>query len=120
MGGPPTYLEELTCPCCIPALGEFSEVPPRGGSVPTLVERAGRAEIRPATDRTVLRPAGAAPARPGPARPGPAMVPRWARHRPAISPRSACGGPAVGPAGADWVLRQSLGYLPRRRIRIVA
>ena len=48
MRGPPTYLEELTCPCCIPALGEFSEVPPRGGSALTLVEPPGRAEIRPA------------------------------------------------------------------------
>ena len=28
--GHPAYLEELTCPCCIPALGEFGEVPPRG------------------------------------------------------------------------------------------
>ncbi len=28
--GHPAYLEEPTCPCCIPALGEFSEVPPRG------------------------------------------------------------------------------------------
>ena len=31
--GHPTYLEELSYPCCIPALGEFGEVPPRG--VPT-------------------------------------------------------------------------------------
>ena len=29
--GPPAHLEEPTCPCCIPALGEFGEVPPRGG-----------------------------------------------------------------------------------------
>ena len=28
--GHPAYLEELTYPCCIPALGEFGEVPPRG------------------------------------------------------------------------------------------
>ena len=28
--GHPAYLEEPTCPCCIPALGEFSGVPPRG------------------------------------------------------------------------------------------
>src|SRR5690606_23852153 len=30
---PLAHLEELTCPCCIPALGEFSEVPPHEGSV---------------------------------------------------------------------------------------
>ncbi len=29
--GPPAHLEEPTCPCCIPTLGEFGEVPPRGG-----------------------------------------------------------------------------------------
>ncbi|MCW2786051.1 MAG: hypothetical protein JWP74_2568 [Marmoricola sp.] len=23
--------EEPTCPCCLPALGEFSEIPPHGG-----------------------------------------------------------------------------------------
>ena len=34
--GPPAYLEELTYPCCIPALGEFGEVPPHGGPIPTL------------------------------------------------------------------------------------
>ena len=28
--GHPAYLEEPTCPCCIPALGEFGGVPPRG------------------------------------------------------------------------------------------
>ena len=32
MRGPPAHLEELTYPCCIPALGEFSEVPPHEGS----------------------------------------------------------------------------------------
>ena len=34
--GPPAYLEELTCPCCLPALGEFGEVPPHEGSRSTL------------------------------------------------------------------------------------
>ena len=38
--GHPAYLEEPTCPCCIPALGEFGGVPPRG--VPgTILRRAG-------------------------------------------------------------------------------
>ena len=36
MIGPPVHLEELTCPCCIPALGEFSEVPPHEGSSDSL------------------------------------------------------------------------------------
>ncbi len=31
----PAYLEELTCPCCIPALGGLSEVPPRGVREPS-------------------------------------------------------------------------------------
>ncbi len=34
--GPPAHLEELTYPCCIPALGEFGEVPPHEGSAPTV------------------------------------------------------------------------------------
>ena len=37
--GHPAYLEELTCPCCIPALGEFSEVPPRGVPSTSLDDR---------------------------------------------------------------------------------
>src|SRR5665647_3343511 len=41
MRGPPAHLEELACPCCLPALGEFGEVPPRGGSAPTLDECPG-------------------------------------------------------------------------------
>lgn len=32
MKGPLAHLEEHTYPCCIPALGEFSEVPPHEGS----------------------------------------------------------------------------------------
>lgn len=31
--------EEPTCPCCLPALGEFSEVPPHGGLPQSLDER---------------------------------------------------------------------------------
>src|SRR3954471_22635813 len=61
MRGPPTYLEELTCPCCIPALGEFSEVPPRGGSAPTVVEPRGRAEIRPPRPGSDRLGSGASP-----------------------------------------------------------
>src|SRR6185503_20491747 len=38
MRGPPAYLEELACPCCLPALGEFGEVPPHGGPGHTLDE----------------------------------------------------------------------------------
>ena len=30
---------ELTCPCCLPALGEFSEMPPHGGLPESLGER---------------------------------------------------------------------------------
>jgi hypothetical protein len=30
--GPPAHPVEPTCPCCLPALGGFSGVPPRGGS----------------------------------------------------------------------------------------
>ena len=38
MRGPPAYLEELACPCCLPALGEFGEVPPHGGPEATVAE----------------------------------------------------------------------------------
>ncbi|GAA3662388.1 hypothetical protein GCM10022237_22810 [Nocardioides ginsengisoli] len=34
---PPTYPIELTYPCCLPALGELGEIPPRGG-LPTTLE----------------------------------------------------------------------------------
>ena len=30
--GPPAHPPELTCPCCLPALGEFSEMTPHEGS----------------------------------------------------------------------------------------
>src|SRR3954453_264065 len=31
MKRPPAHPTELACPCCLPALGEVGEVPPRGG-----------------------------------------------------------------------------------------
>src|SRR5690242_5070583 len=96
MGGPPTYLEELTCPCCIPALGEFREVPPRGGSAPTLVERAGRAEIRP----------GDVPDQPPTGRRRPAPARRSSRGGLAMGPRSARDRPAVG---LRWAREEPIG-----------
>ena len=44
--GHPAYLEEPTCPCCIPALGEFGGVPPRGVPGTMLGRARGIAEIR--------------------------------------------------------------------------
>ncbi|CAN5599272.1 hypothetical protein BH23ACT6_BH23ACT6_16930 [soil metagenome] len=52
MRGPPAYLEELTCPCCIPALGEFSEVPPHGGPA----GKSKRVASRRVTARAVKPP----------------------------------------------------------------
>ena len=43
--GHPAYLEEPTCPCCIPALGEFGGVPPRGVPGTILGGRAASREI---------------------------------------------------------------------------
>ena len=51
--GHPAYLEEPTCPCCIPALGEFSGVPPRGVPGTILGGRAASREIGPAGDGDV-------------------------------------------------------------------
>src|SRR4051794_21375778 len=39
MTGPPAHPAELTCPCCLPALGEFSEMPPHGGLAQSLGEQ---------------------------------------------------------------------------------
>ena len=47
--GHPAYLEELSYPCCIPALGEFGEVPPRG--VPTASVCRGRRQPEIAPSR---------------------------------------------------------------------
>ena len=43
--GHPAYLEEPTCPCCIPALGEFGGVPPRGVPCTILGRQPGAGEI---------------------------------------------------------------------------
>ena len=47
MQRPPAHPEELTCPCCLPALGEFSEVPPHGGLPRSLGEalRTGQSAL---------------------------------------------------------------------------
>ena len=36
---------ELTCPCCLPALGEFSEMPPHGGLPQSLGERLRATQV---------------------------------------------------------------------------
>ena len=38
MKRPPAYPTELACPCCLPALGEFGKMPPRGGLPESLGE----------------------------------------------------------------------------------
>lgn len=38
MRGPPAHPPELACPCCLPALGEFSEMTPHEGSPPSLTQ----------------------------------------------------------------------------------
>ncbi len=42
MKGPPAHPSELTCPCCLPALGEFSEMTPYEGSGTSLTQGAIR------------------------------------------------------------------------------
>ena len=42
--GPPAHPPELTYPCCLPALGEFSEMTPHEGSGSTLAQTPGTAE----------------------------------------------------------------------------
>ena len=51
---------ELTCPCCLPALGEFSEMPPHGGLAQSLGEwlsltQAGPDFSAPQTAGSLLR-----------------------------------------------------------------
>src|SRR3546814_12768081 len=48
MKRPPMHPTELTCPCCLPALGEFSEMPPHGGLAGSLGQGgpAGQSEHR--------------------------------------------------------------------------
>src|SRR6218665_3416879 len=41
MEGPPAHPPELTCPCCLPALGEFSEMTPHEGSSRILAQPGG-------------------------------------------------------------------------------
>jgi hypothetical protein len=36
--------EEPTCPCCLPALGEFSEIPPHGGLSGSVGNESGTVE----------------------------------------------------------------------------
>ena len=51
MKRPPTHPAELACPCCLPALGEFSEMPPHGG----LAAKSRRARTSP-NETPRLRP----------------------------------------------------------------
>ena len=51
---------ELTCPCCLPALGEFSEMPPHGGLAQSLGEglsltKPGPISPPPASAGSLLR-----------------------------------------------------------------
>src|SRR3546814_14011602 len=48
MKRPPMHPTELTCPCCLPALGEFSEMLPHGGLAGSLGQGgpAGQSEHR--------------------------------------------------------------------------
>ncbi|GCE76388.1 hypothetical protein CBZ_14440 [Cellulomonas biazotea] len=46
MRGPPAHPPELTCPCCLPALGGFSEMTPYEGSAQKFSRRgAGVAHV---------------------------------------------------------------------------
>jgi hypothetical protein len=47
---------ELTCPCCLPALGEFSEMPPHGGLPQSLGEGYSATQAGP--DFSTLKTAG--------------------------------------------------------------
>ena len=40
MKRPPAHPTELTYPCCLPALGELGEMPPRGGLLTSVGEAA--------------------------------------------------------------------------------
>ena len=45
--GPPAHPPELTCPCCLPALGEFSEMTPHEGSGKSLTQPCACRNRRP-------------------------------------------------------------------------
>ena len=47
MQGPPVHPPEPTCPCCLPALGEFSEIVPHEGSGPSLAQDGRSSETGP-------------------------------------------------------------------------
>src|SRR5262249_51200833 len=46
MKRPPTHPAEHACPCCLPALGEFSEMPPHGGLPASVGEPGPRRRTR--------------------------------------------------------------------------
>ncbi|GGR69398.1 hypothetical protein GCM10010236_24580 [Streptomyces eurythermus] len=55
---PPTHPPEPTYPCCLPALGEFSQIAPREGLCPTVPDAGARTEPDRPVLRTRGRPAG--------------------------------------------------------------
>src|SRR5690349_14917235 len=62
MKRPPAYPVELAYPCCLPALGEFGKMPPRGGLSRSLGERVCRGQSHPVhTGRDRFRPPGTRP-----------------------------------------------------------
>src|SRR6478735_7956553 len=58
MKRPPTYPAERAYPCCLPALGEFGMMPPRGGLARSLGERFSADQ---STGTRRISPLGAAP-----------------------------------------------------------
>ena len=52
--GPPAHPPELTYPCCLPALGEFSEMTPYEGSPPSLAQRRTALKLRTPTPSAPL------------------------------------------------------------------
>src|SRR3954452_14576531 len=54
MERPPAHPTELACPCCLPALGEFGEMPPHGGLAGSLGDGPGAAQTRGEQSRSGL------------------------------------------------------------------
>jgi len=69
MQGPPVHPPEPTCPCCLPALGEFSEIVPHEGSGPSLAQDGRSSEAGPCTSLLAACPEAPERHQPGGQRP---------------------------------------------------
>ena len=86
MQRPPMHPTELTCPCCLPALGEFSEMPPHGGLAGSLGQSPDRGHRgTSASSPSPPVPASALPSRSLPTT-SPSGAPEPGRSSPACTP----------------------------------